>query len=158
MKALIPVNEQRGVFRPGDGVFGNLQREIDRLFDNFTRTVATPTGPTAMVPRMDIVETDKEIEITAELPGLEQKDVQITIEDGVLTIRGEKKAGVEEESKDRSYRLVERMYGAFYRSVQLPSGVDADRIEAKMSSGVLKITIPKPAKPEPKKVEVKTAA
>jgi HSP20 family protein len=108
------------------------------------------------MPSMDITETDKEIEITAELPGLEEKDVQINLSDNLLTIRGEKKA--EKEQKDKNYRLVERSYGSFERTLQLPEGISADEIKANISKGVLKVTVPKPAPAQAKKIEVKSAA
>jgi HSP20 family protein len=105
---------------------------------------------------MDIAETDKDIEITAELPGLEEKDVQVNVADNVLTIKGEKKA--EKEQKDKNYHMVERSYGSFYRALDLPAGVNADAIKATLANGVLKVTVPKPAAAQAKKVEVKTAA
>lgn len=108
------------------------------------------------MPSMDVTETDKEIEITAELPGLEEKDVQINIADNILTIRGEKKA--EKEQKDKNYRLVERSYGSFERTLELPDGVNADAIKANISKGLLRVTVPKPAPTQAKKVEVKSAA
>ena len=157
LKSLIPVGRQRGVART-DNPFLSLQQEIDRLFDDFTRgfpAFGAGIGH-AMAPTMDVVETDKEIEITAELPGLEDKDVQINVADNILTIRGEKKAGKEE--KDRNYRLVERSYGAFERSLELPRGVNLDAIKASIDKGVLTVTVPRPAPAQVKKVEVKTAA
>src|ERR1700750_3339807 len=89
------------------------------------------------------------------MPGLERKDVEISIEDDMLTIRGEKK--VEENQKDKNVQHSERVYGVFRRVLQLPPGIDPSNVQAMMSNGVLKITIPKPAKPEPKKIEVKEA-
>jgi len=133
----------------------SICQEIDRLFDDFSRGFAG-LGATDLAPRMDVSETDKEIELTAELPGLEEKDVQINFADDVLTIRGEKKS--ETEQKDKSYRLVERSYGSFTRSVALPSGIDPDSIKATIANGVLKVTVPKPAAADAKKIEVKTAA
>jgi HSP20 family protein len=145
---------------PETFLFGPLQREIERLFDDFTRnlSVAGPQGQSTLMPRMDVSETDKQIVITTELPGLERKDVDISIEDDVLTIRGEKK--VEEEKKDEkeNYHVSERSYGMFYRAIQLPPGIDPRSIQATMSKGVLKITIPKPARSEAQKIEVKEAA
>jgi len=136
----------------------SLQREIDRLFDDFTRGFPTLSGngANALVPSMDVTETDKEIEITAELPGLEEKDVQVNVADNLLTIRGEKKA--EKEQKDKNYRLVERSYGSFERTLELPDGVNADAIKANISKGVLKVSIPKPAPAQAKKIDVKSAA
>jgi HSP20 family protein len=154
LRSLIPIGRDRSVASP----FMSLQREIDRLFEDFSRGFPTiaGNGATALTPSMDVTETDKEIEITAELPGLEEKDVQINVADNILTIRGEKKA--EKEQKDKNYRLVERSYGAFERTLELPEGVNADAIKANISKGLLKVTVPKPAPTQAKKIEVKSAA
>ena len=156
LKSLLPIGRDRSVAR-SDNPFISLQREIDRLFDDFTSGFpAIGNGKAEMLPSMDVSETDKEIEITAELPGLEEKDVQINIADNLLSIRGEKIA--EKEEKDKNYRLVERSYGSFERTLELPKGVDADAIQANIAKGVLKVTIPKPAPAQTKKIEVKAAA
>jgi len=101
---------------------------------------------------MDVTETEKEYEVTAELPGLEERDVRVTLSDGVLTIRGEKKIDHEEKGKD--FRMVERSYGAFSRSLELPTGVDPNTIKATLEKGVLTVSIPKKAA-DVKKIEVK---
>ena len=134
--------------------FVALQQEIDRVFDGFS----TAFGRTAkdLAPTMDIAETDKDIEVTVELPGMQEKDVQLNLTDNVLTIRGEKKNEREETKKD--YHLIERSYGSFTRSVALPAGVDADQIRAEMTKGVLKIAVTKPAPAQAKKIDVKAAA
>jgi HSP20 family protein len=157
LRSLIPIGRDRNVAR-SDNPFISLQREIDRLFDNFTQGFpALSTGGAAeLLPNLDVTETDKQIEITAELPGLEEKDVQVNLADNVLTIRGEKKA--EKEEKDKTYRLVERSYGSFVRSLELPEGVNADAIKASIDKGVLKVTVPKPAPVQMKKIDVKAAA
>ena len=157
LKSLIPVGRQRGVAR-SDNPFASLQNEVDRLFENFTAGFPSlGNGMTNVtLPNIDVSETDKEIEITAELPGLEDKDVQINVSDNVLTIRGEKKA--EKEQKDKNYRLIERSYGSFERSLELPEGVNADAIKASIDKGVLKVVVPKPAPAQSKKIEVKSAA
>lgn len=105
---------------------------------------------------MDVAETDKAIELTAELPGLQEKDVDINLADNVLTIKGEKKS--EREEKDKNYRLVERNYGSFFRSFELPARVRGDAIQACIAKGVLTVRIPKPEPSVTKKIEVKTAA
>jgi HSP20 family protein len=157
LKSLIPVGRERGVTGSANP-FMSLQREIDRLFEDFTHgfPAFAGNGASKLLPSMDVTETDKEIEITAELPGLEEKDVQINVADNLLTIRGEKKA--EKEEKDKNYRLVERSYGAFERTLELPDGVNADAIKASIAKGVLKVTVPKPAPAQAKKIEVKSAA
>jgi HSP20 family protein len=164
LRSLIPIGRERGVARRGfTDPFAALQGEIERLFDDFARGWPTPTRgwPTIsrtseLMPSMDVVETDKEFEITAELPGLQEKDVQVNVADNVLTIKGEKKA--EKEEKDKNYRMFERSYGSFYRTLELPDGINADNIKANLSNGVLKVTVPKPAPAQVKKVEVKAAA
>lgn len=159
LKSLIPVGRDRSV-AGSSNPFMSLQREIDRLFDDFTRGFPSMTvfgnNGSNLLPSIDVSETDKEIEISAELPGLEEKDVQINVADNLLTIRGEKKA--EKEEKDKNYRLVERSYGSFERTLELPEGVNADAIKASIAKGVLKVTVPKPAPAQAKKIEVKSAA
>ena len=153
LKSLIPVGRDSAAATP----FISLQREIDRLFEEFSRgfPAFSGNGAATLVPSMDVTETDKEIEITAELPGLEEKDVQINVADNLLTIRGEKKS--EKEQKDKDYRLVERSYGSFERTLELPAGTNAETIKANISKGLLKVIVPKPAPAQTKKIEVKSA-
>ncbi len=148
LTSLVPFRDAGALMRPDLGLFG-LHREIDRLFSEF----AQGAGPSAkMIPNIDISETDKAIEISAEMPGLERKDVEISIDEDMLTIRGEKT--IEENRKDKNVQLGERSYGVFLRVLQLPPGIDPSGIHATMSNGVLKIEIPKPVKSAPKKIEV----
>jgi HSP20 family protein len=155
LKSLIPVGTERAVTRAASDPFSALQREIDRLFEGFSRNFSGFSIRDVM-PKMDVSETDKEIEVTAELPGLEDKDIQLNLSDKVLTIRGEKKN--EREEKEKDYHLLERSYGSFTRSVQLPDGVNAEGIKAVMSKGVLKVTVPKPAPAQAKKINIQAAA
>ena len=155
LKSLIPVGRDRNTARREFHPFATLQREIDRLYEDFGRGFPS-FGGQDLLPLMDVTETDKEIELTAELPGLEEKDVQINVADNVLTIRGEKKT--EKEEKDKNYRLVERHYGSFSRTLELPAGVDPDAIKASIAKGVLTVKVPKPAPAQVKKIEVKAAA
>jgi len=155
LRSLIPVGRERGLVGTGYQPFATLQCEIDRLFDDFTRGFPAMTSPD-LTPNLDVTETDKEIEVTAELPGLEEKDVQINVADNLLTIKGEKKA--EKEQKEKDYRLVERSYGSFSRMLELPAGVNPDLIKASIAKGVLTVTIPKPAPAQTRKMEVKAAA
>ncbi|WP_108660148.1 Hsp20/alpha crystallin family protein [Acuticoccus kandeliae] len=133
---------------PGDAnPFISLQREIERVFSDFNRGWPSVNfdWPRVAVPRMDIVEKDGRIEMTAELPGLEEKDVDIEVNDNILTIKGEKKTEREEKQGDNCY-LTERSYGTFTRAIELPEGVDPNDVKASMAKGVLTITVPKPAK------------
>ena len=157
LKSLIPIGRERKLSAPqAFDPFATLQKENDRLFDDFGRGISWSRSENDLMPSMDVTETEKEIEITAELPGLQEKDVQVNLAENVLTIKGEKKS--EKEEKDKNYRLVERSYGSFSRSIQLPEGTSADAIKATISDGVLKVTVPKPAPAQVKKVEVKSAA
>jgi HSP20 family protein len=105
---------------------------------------------------MDLAETKDGLELTVEVPGLDQKDVEVKVTDGLLTVSGEKR--FEKEERDKTYRVVERGYGSFSRAIELPPGVKAEDIKASLDKGVLKVTVPTPAKPEPKKIEVSTKA
>jgi len=141
-------------------------RQMERLFEDFFSVFGTPTRgdgqagrlPAGVVaPRMDVAETDNEIRITAELPGLEEKDVDVTLCDDVLTIRGEAKT--EREEKKQDYHIMERARGTFVRSLRLPFSIDANRVQAAFKDGVLNITIPKPQEMRDKvqRIEVKRA-
>lgn len=155
LQSLIPI---RRASRREISPFAMLQREIDRLFDDFSRGLPTfaPFAAGDLTVRMDMAETDKDIELTVEVPGLEAKDVDISVAGDVLTIKGEKTAEKEEKGKD--YRFVERSYGSFCRTVDLPAGIKPESVKATIANGVLKVTVPKPAAAEAKKIEVKAAA
>ena len=108
------------------------------------------------MPAIDVTETDKAYEIAAELPGMDEKNVEVKVADDILTIKGEKQEGKEEKTKD--YHLSERSFGSFQRAFQVPSGVDTDKIDAKFSKGVLTVTLPKSteAQKAEKKITVKS--
>jgi HSP20 family protein len=140
----------RDVFEP----FGSLRREMDRLFEDFSRDLGWGSPAAAGAgdaPRIDVSETDTEIKIEAELPGVEEKDLEIVLSDGRLTIKGEKKQEKEEKKKD--YHLVERTYGSFARTIGLPFEADPNQVKANFAKGVLTVTVPKP--PEVKAKEKK---
>jgi HSP20 family protein len=155
------------------GPFANLRREIDRLFEDFGRDLwGAPFRRSVFdiepfwrreltwsgTPAVDISESDKAYEITAELPGMDEKNVEVKLASGGLTIKGEKQEEKEEKKKD--YYLHERHFGSFERCFRLPEGVDTDKIEATFKKGVLTVTIPKSpeAQKAAKKIEVKTTA
>jgi HSP20 family protein len=128
-------------------IFG-LRREIDRLFeDTFARDGNNWT------PAVDIKESDNDIRIDLELPGLKPEDVEITAENGLLTIRGEKRSERKEGEEGR-YHVLERSYGNFMRTFTLPHGVDENQILAEFNDGVLAIRIPKTALPQPKRIRI----
>jgi HSP20 family protein len=124
--------------------FLSLQQEFDRLYNEFFDSAPWNGGErlTAFNPRVNVTERATEIEVTAELPGLEEKDLDISLARDVLTIKGEKKR--EHEEKEANYYRAERVYGSFCRTIGLPAGVvDVDKVEANFKNGVLTITLPK---------------
>jgi len=149
--------------------FEALRKEVDRLFedfgDDFWRRPFRPLAglergwakKLASIPPVDIAETEKAYEITAELPGIDQKNVEVNLANGGITIKGEKSEESEERKKD--YYVSERRYGSFERYFDLPDGVDTDKIDATFKNGVLKVTMPKTAEAQKaaKKIEVKAA-
>lgn len=138
----VPVSAERGRDNDTHPLL-SLHREVNRLFDDVFRGFGVPAfaglDRSAGWPHVELGETDKEIRVTAELPGLDEKDVEITVEDGALTLRGEKRSEVED--KDRGY--TERSYGRFERRIGLPKGVDRDKADATFKNGVLTVTLPK---------------
>jgi HSP20 family protein len=140
--------------RAASTFFAPIQREFDRLFDQLGAGWAS-FSEQHLAPRMDIRETESSVEITAELPGMAEKDVKIALSDNLLTISGEKTA--ETETRQQDYRLSERSYGAFSRTIALPPGVDADKIKATMRDGVLKLTAPKSPTSQAKTIPIETA-
>ncbi|HMN97850.1 MAG TPA: Hsp20/alpha crystallin family protein [Miltoncostaeaceae bacterium] len=126
-----------------------MRREFERLLAPFQGGVASNL-PTRWAPTADVIESDDAIVITAELPGVKDEDVEITVHDGVLRIAGERRLQ-EEVSDERAYRL-ERSYGAFERRFPLPPGVKEEDITAGIAYGVLKITIPKASAAEPRRI------
>ena len=136
---------------PYAGPIAGLQREIDRLFDHFNHGFwSNPLGRSLTdwkasfhAPAVDIAEKDNEFEITAEIPGMDEKDIDVSLANGSLIIKGEKKS--EKEEKKKNYYLSERHYGSFERQFPLPEGVDRDKIAATFQKGVLTLTLPKTA-------------
>ena len=127
-----------------------LREEMNRLFESFFgEAPAFPAWPSgkelaSFHPRMDVAETDKAVTVTAELPGLDEKDVEVSLSHGTLSIRGEKKE--EKKQEDAHYHYVERRSGSFYREVALPPSADPKKAQAVFRKGVLTVTIPKLAK------------
>ncbi len=149
--------------KPEREPFRALQNQIDKLFTDFTSdfpmvgTWNSSVGG-ALPVRIDVAETEKVIEVTAELPGVNEKDLDVSLVGDVLTIKAEKKSDQEEKTKD--YHIVERSYGTFERSMQLNFKADPTKIDAKFDKGVLRLVVQKPADAQTKaqKIEVKAAA
>ncbi len=149
------------VRREEDFPFFGLQREMNRVFEDFFKGFDIAPSETfgdnlgTFTPSLDLKESEKEIVVTAELPGLDEKDFEILLADNTLTIKGEKKEEKEEKGKD--YHRMERSYGCFSRVVSLPEGIDATKVDAQFKNGVLKISLPRTADAQSKvkKIAVK---
>ncbi|MBU2581393.1 MAG: Hsp20/alpha crystallin family protein [Alphaproteobacteria bacterium] len=150
--------------KTNDNGFERLQKEVDRVFENFSRGFPVPVmggeGAFALgrfAPKVDITETDNQMEVAIELPGVTQDDIAVSLTDDVLTIKGEKKSETEDKKKD--YHLVERSYGMFQRMIRLPFDPGNAEPHAEMRDGILRITIAKPpeAASKTRRVEIKSA-
>ncbi|MCU0857643.1 MAG: Hsp20/alpha crystallin family protein [Pontiellaceae bacterium] len=135
---------------------GGLHRSIDDLLEDFFGGSLMTAQTGGAFPRFEVAETDDAIIVDAELPGMDEKDVQVTMQDNILTIKGEKKKA--EETKKKNCYISERSYGSFQRSLQLGSGVDEEHINATFKKGVLTVTLPKvePEKSKVRTIDVKT--
>ncbi len=169
----LPIKKESTEPAPGDWrPLTSLRREIDRLFDDFGWGPGRwPSGRSLFdmepfwrgelsfgkVPAVDVAEKDKEYEITAELPGLDENNVEVKFAEGMLTIKGEKKA--EHERKNGGYSYMERRYGSFTRSIRLPFEAADEEADARYDKGVLTIRVPKPAEVQKsvRRIEVKAA-
>jgi len=134
----------------------SLHERIDRLFEDtlgrLRGELGEPFEGPRWAPAVDIVETESEIVLKADLPGVDPKDVEINIENDTLSLRGERK--YEKDVKEKGYRRLERAYGSFVRSFALPGTVDSEKIEAEYKNGVLEIKLPKRAEAKPKQIKV----
>lgn len=166
LKSLMPFARANTPSRTGYEMdpFTAMRRDMDRLFDDMWKgfgngggSLPAVFGNGSAVPRIDVKETTAGLEVSAELPGVDEKDIEVQLQDDVLTIRGEKKIEKEEGDKEKGYHVMERSYGSFARSVALPFEADSDKVSADFSKGVLKIVIPRPAEvaAKTKKIEVK---
>ena len=132
----------------------SIQDEMNRLFDDFFGRPVLKTGWTEGVwsPTVDISEDKENVIIKSEMPGMSKDDVKISIQDNVLTLKGEKKQ--EKEEKDKNYHRIERNYGSFCRSFQLPTSVKSDKVKASYKDGVLSVTLPKTEEVKPKEIPI----
>src|ERR1700675_2960217 len=134
--------------------FTTIQDRMSRLFRDSSgpegREGAPPNTPVA--PPVDVYEDEHNVTLKIEVPGIDEKDIDVRIEDNTLTVHGERK--IEKEEKEENYRRVERQYGSFTRTFNLPPTVDAEKVQADYDKGVLKITLPKKAEAKPKQIKV----
>jgi HSP20 family protein len=131
-----------------------MRRDMDRLWDSFFESGVRRTDDGGeWLPSLDVAETKDEIVVKAEVPGMDPKDIDISLSDGLLTIKGEKKQ--EREEKEEDYHLVERSYGTFTRSIRLPKEVRREKISASYKNGVLKVTLPKSEEAKQKEIKIK---
>jgi len=170
--AEVPLETKKAVPTPMADPFRSLRTEVDRLFDRFAAGLRLPSWRhmfemepiglgssfTFPTPAVEVTEDDKMFKITAELPGLEQKDIEVILTGDTVTLKGEKRYEREEKGKDQ--HMSERAYGSFQRIFTLPDSVDREKITGELTKGLLTITLPKSAaarQPE-KKIDIKTAA
>jgi len=146
---------ERSSLVPWRGELGSLRREMDSLFDRFFRAwpMRASTQEGLWAPSVDVSETAKEVILKAELSGVDPKEIDVSVRGDILTLRGERKQ--EKEEKGENFHRVERSYGSFSRSVQLPAEVDSGKVDATYKDGVLKITMPKTKGAAAKKIQVK---
>lgn len=158
-RELTPWTGGRGLAPFGRDPFASFRHEIDRLFEDFLAPIEQRTfggdGGALLRPSVDVAETDQAYTVSAELPGLEQKDVELNLRDNALTLSGEKRQETSESNGGRSY--TERTFGRFERVIPLPQEIDADNVAATFKNGVLKVTLPKNPKAQDKtrRIEIK---
>jgi HSP20 family protein len=148
------------LFDRGDEPLGSLFRDVEKVFEDFSRRppflFGTEAGGLAE-PKIDVAETEDAIDVAAELPGVEDRDIELTLANGLLTIRGEKKSERDERDPKKNWHVIERSYGSFSRSIALPFEPASDKVEAKFDKGVLRVHLPKPPEVASKqqKIEIK---
>lgn len=145
---LLPFKRQSSV----SNVFSEMDDMVKKMWFGFPFHDLQEDMDIGWSPRLDISETENRLEITADLPGMEKKDIQVSLEDNLLTIKGEKKE--EKESKDKRYHTIERRSGSFYRAVRLPTAVEKDKVEAAFKDGVLTLRLPKSKVEKPKAAQI----
>lgn len=149
MKSLIPWSRTTSVLDP-------FRQEMEDVFQRFFQPFAGNGGEMATTwsPRVDVEESEKEIVVKADLPGVDPKDIDVSVQDGTLILKGEKKE--QKEEKKKNFHRVERFVGQFYRQIPLPAGADAEKIVATSNKGVISVSIPKKIEAQPKKIVVKS--
>ena len=139
--------------------FGQMRREMERLFEDFGRGLPSAFPSFAdtgfLNPTVEVTETDKGLEVSAELPGIAENDIDVELHDDVLTIKAERRQEKDEEDKDKRYHISERAYGTYLRRFALPFEADPDKVEAKFDNGVLRIVVPRSAEAPPRSRKIR---
>jgi len=133
-----------------------LQNRLNSVFGNISNETDNPLTTASFVPAVDVYEDDKKVVLKLEVPGIEEKDLDVRVENNTLTVKGERK--FDKEEKEENFHRIERRYGSFYRAFTLPSTVDAENVDAKYENGVLKIELNKKPEAQPKQIKVNIAA
>jgi HSP20 family protein len=129
-----------------------LQNRMNTLFGNLNTETESPLTAASFVPAVDVYEDDKKVVLKLEVPGIEEKDLDVRVEDHTLTVKGERK--FEQEEKEENFHRIERRFGSFYRAFTLPSTVDTETVDAKYEAGVLKLELKKKPEAQPKRIKV----
>ena len=133
-----------------------MQNRLNSLFRDMNNETDSPLSTAAFVPAVDIYEDDKKVVLKLEVPGIEEKDLDVRVEDHTLTVKGERK--FEKEEKEENFHRIERRYGSFYRAFTLPSTVDTEHVQAKYNAGVRKLELLKKPEAQPKQIKINVAA
>ena len=134
----------------------SMQNRLNSLFRDMNNETDSPLSTAAFVPAVDIYEDDKKIVLKLEVPGIQEKDLDISVENSTLTVKGERK--FEAEEKEENFHRIERRYGSFFRAFTLPSTVDTEHVQAKYNAGVLKLELLKKPEAQPKQIKINVAA
>ncbi len=133
---------------------GNTDLTLSSLFDDFFEMAPAEVIGYELFPKVDVNEDEKAVHVKAEMPGLEEKDIEVTLKDRMLTIAGEKKEEKTEENKKSNYRYCERRFGSFSRTIELPEGINIEAVNASYKNGILEIELPKSEAAQPKKINI----
>ncbi len=157
-KSMMPFGRSSSPTRAGGegDPFTMMRREMERLFDNFSPDWPAPLAGGFASPKVDVAESEKGLEISAELPGIDQKNISLDLADGILTLKAEHEERKEEKDEKKHYHLIERSHGSFMRRFAIPFEPDADSVQARFDKGVLQITVPrsKAAEKQAKKIAI----
>jgi HSP20 family protein len=148
VKSLTPASRWSNMMSSVADPFVSLRRDMDRMFESFAQSWGAPAelaGSTFLAPKVNVAETEAGLEITAEMPGIDQKDIEIDLTDGVLTLKAEHTAEKKEDDEKKRYHLVERSHGAYLRRFTLPFEADVEKAEAAFDKGVLTVHVPRAA-------------